>query len=88
MGTLNIRIKKFNRNEMEQIGHVIFRDRELIVEEDTSGTDVVLRYKIGDGTTPYSSLKYISSMYALFPVIKLYDKDYHNCLVLTFSDKE
>ena len=33
-------------------------------------------YKVGDGKTPYSQLKYISTLYDLYPNFKLYSSDY------------
>jgi hypothetical protein len=66
----------------------IFRDRELIVESEGTGDNTVLRFKIGDGVKPYSALPYVSSMYALYPYVYLYNSDYTNGIKLMFGGED
>lgn len=84
MKSLSIVPKMFNRDDIRG-SSIIFRDRELVVESDGDGDNAVLRFKIGNGIEPYSSLPYVSSMYALYPFVYLYNKDYTNSIKLTFS---
>lgn len=78
----------YDRKYLRENGHKIFKDRELIIEKDVSGENVMLRFKIGDGIRPYSELQYISSMYALYPSICLCDSEYETCFKLCFDAKE
>lgn len=85
MNTVKVYPKEYTREYMKDHGNMIFRERELIVEKDMNGDNVVLRFKIGDGIRPYSQLQYISSLYALFPEVSLFNKDYSNGITLCFD---
>lgn len=87
MKSLSILPKTFNKEDIKGSA-IIFRDRELVVESDGDGDNTVLRFKIGDGIKPYNALPYVSSMYALYPFVYLYNKDYTNCIKLTFNGEE
>lgn len=78
MKELNVLAKVFDRNYLKEHAHIIFKDRELIIEKDSGigEQDTTYRFKIGDGITPYSNLSYISSIYNLFPNFTYYDNDY------------
>ena len=80
--------KMFNKDYLNENGHIIFRERELIIEKEQKGENTMLRFKIGDGVKPYNALQYISSMYALFPKICLCDTNYDNCLNIKFSEDD
>lgn len=84
--TLKIKPKKFTRAYLKENGHLIFRNRELIIEEEGEGDKLTLRFKVGDGTSPYSALQYVSSLYGLFPNVFLFDKEYNNGIELDFGD--
>ena len=80
MNTLSIIVKSFTRDFMKTHGFLVFKDRELIVESDKASDkdSSIYRFKIGDGVTPYENLNYVSSLYSIFPNIKLFDKNYNN----------
>ena len=81
--------KRFTRDYLKQNSHLVFRNRELIIEEDASKNPEegsVFRFKIGDGITPYKKLKYASTIYSLFPTVMLYDKEYETCIELKFQE--
>ena len=82
MKELNVLSKVFDKEYLKENGHIIFKNRELIVERDkgVDESDTTYRFKIGDGITPYNSLKYISSIYNLFPSFTYYDKDYETAI--------
>lgn len=87
MKGINIAPKKFSREYLRDHGNIIFKDRELVVEEE-AGTDTdntILRFKIGDGKTPYRQLKYASSLYSLYPKITFYDEEYTSYISLNFG---
>lgn len=82
--------KKFSKQYLKDHSNMIFKNRELIVEEE-KGTDkdsTILRFKIGDGVTPYHGLKYTSSLYALFPEIVFYDESYDNYIAVDFGGEK
>lgn len=79
--------KMYDRSYLKDHGDLIFRDRELVIEREMTGDNVVLRFKIGDGIRPYSALQYVSSMYALYPSVCLFDGKYENCIELSFEEK-
>ena len=90
MKGIDIAPKKFSKEYLRDHGTIIFRDRELVVEEE-AGTDkdnTILRFKIGDGKTPYYQLKYASSLYALYPYVCFWDKDYVFSVSLKFGGDE
>lgn len=72
---LTINVKTFTRDYMRN-NDTILKDRELLVETEGEGNELVARFKMGDGKTPYSQLKYIASLYDLFPNFKLFSADY------------
>lgn len=82
MKELNVLAKVFDKEYLRENNHIIFKNRELIVERDpgTDDSDTTYRFKIGDGVTPYRDLKYISSIYNLFPSFTYYDKDYETAI--------
>lgn len=85
MVSLTVIPKRFERSSIKN-SDIVFRDRELIVEYE--GNDVsnqVLRFKIGDGIHQYKDLSYVSSLYALYPHIMLYDSNYTHCIKMEFS---
>ncbi len=75
---VTIIMKSFSRDFLKEHGFMIFKNRELIVESDISAEKekTMYRFKIGDGVTSYEKLSYVSSLYSIFPNVKLYDKDY------------
>lgn len=79
----------FDKKYLSENSHLVFRYRELIVEIEKSDnpeqTDTY-RFKIGDGVTPYKDLKYVSTIYSLFPSFKLFDRDYKKCVEIKFGD--
>lgn len=79
--------KVYDRKYLKEHDHIIFKNRELVIERDGTGDNVMLRFKIGDGIRPYRDLQYISSMYALYPSVCLFDGDYENCFTLSFEEK-
>lgn len=84
---LNIIIKRQSREHMLNKGKsIILANRELLLEVEKLPDDEVLRYKIGDGYTPYSLLPYISSLYDCYPYIYLYNSTYTNGIKLTFNE--
>lgn len=89
MNNLNVLMKKFTKDYLKSNSDIVFKNRELIIEEDCDGVSEhsVFRFKIGDGITPYCDLKYISSLYTLFPNIILYDEDYNNSITLKFTEE-
>ena len=65
MKELNVLSKVFDKEYLRENNHIVFKNRELIVERDsgTDDSDTTYRFKIGDGVTTYRDLKYISSIY-------------------------
>ena len=88
MNQVKICPKEYTRDYMKDHGNMIFRDREIVVEKDQNGDNVVLRFKIGDGVRPYNQLQYVSSLYSLFPEVSFFNKDYSNGITLCFDTKE
>ena len=84
---MNIIPKAYTRDYLDENSNIVFRDRELIVEVDkgTSKDDTTFRFKIGDGIKSYSALPYISSLYALFPKVVLYNIDYSTELAISLD---
>lgn len=80
--------KMYDRQFLKENNNMVFKNRELIVEKETSGENVTLRFKIGDGHTPYQFLNYISSLYALYPEFCMCDTEYKSCAVISFEDKK
>lgn len=78
--------KSFTREYLKEHGSYVFRDRELVVEKEEAGEpdNPILRFKLGDGIRPYSELPYISSIYALFPRVHLYNNDYSKEITIEF----
>ena len=62
------------------------KERELITEQDGSGDTMIMRFKLGDGITPYSKLDYVHSLVNLFPEYHLYSKNYESSLTIKFSE--
>ena len=88
MKEFTIITKIYDKQYLKDHNNIVFKDRELIIEREVSGENVMLRFKIGDGIKQYNSLQYVSSLYALFPNICLCDKEYKSCFTLSFVDKE
>ena len=89
MKGIKIKPKCYTKQYLEEHGHIIPRNRELVLERD-SGVDSsqdVLRFKVGDGVTTYSKLKYVSSLYAIFPKIIFYDNNYENYVSLDLESE-
>lgn len=86
VSSVSLIVKQIKSDLLARHGDVIFADRELVVEVSGSGDDATYKFKIGDGKTPYSSLKYVSSIYALFPSFKLCNGDYSKVLNITFGE--
>lgn len=81
--------KSFTRDYMWSDGSsIILKDREILVESEGEGDTLTLRFKIGDGVTPYSKLPYVSSMYSLFPNVMFYNKSGTNAIDIRFKDCE
>lgn len=78
--------KVYSREYLKENGHLIFKKRELIIEREEIGENVMLRFKIGDGVRPYSMIQYVSSLYALYPEICMCDKEYNTCLNIKFDN--
>lgn len=73
----NITAKSYPKEDMKtKYSDIILKDRELLVETEGEGDELIVRFKVGDGKTPYSQLKYISTLYDLYPNFKLYSSDY------------
>ena len=71
----NITAKSYSKEDMKtKYIDMILKDRELLVETEGEGDELIVRFKVGDGKTPYPQLKYISTLYDLFPNFKLYSK--------------
>lgn len=87
MKELTIVPNMFDRKYLKDHSDKVFADRELVIEREVSGEQTMLRFKIGDGIHPYSTLQYISSLYALFPQVKLCDTEYNNSVTLLFDSK-
>lgn len=87
MKGIKISPKKFSKDYLKQHGDIIFKNRELVIEEDkgTDSSSTTQRFKIGDGFTPYSALKYASSVYAFYPEIIFYDDTYNNYVAVQFG---
>ena len=69
--------KSKTREEMTTTGaDLILKDRELLLETEGVDDKFTVRFKIGDGATPYKELPYISSIYKLFPNFTLYNNNY------------
>lgn len=79
--------KAYTKKYLEENSSIVFKDREFIVEVEkgTNSEDSTLRFKVGDGVRPYYSLPYVSSLYALFPNIKLCNVDYSKELSISFE---
>ena len=74
---VDITAKSYSKEDMKnQYNSLILKNRELLVETEGEGDELIVRFKIGDGKTPYSQLKYISTLYDLFPNFQLFSKDY------------
>ena len=68
MKEISIELKKYTKDYLSKNPDKVFQNRELIVEVDNSvPDDPVYRFKLGDGVSPYKELKYISSLYSLYP---------------------
>jgi len=87
MNGIGIQPKCYTKEYLSENGHLIFKNRELIIEKEigTDISDTTLRFKIGDGVTPYNLLKYCSSMYALFPKVIFYDENYTSYVSVDFA---
>lgn len=86
---LTIIPKSDTRQHMNEIGDSVFlADRELFVETEGEGSQQTLRFKIGDGMTPYPGLPYVSSLYSLFPNCILYSKDYKHGVKINWKGTE
>ena len=72
---LTINVKTFTKEYMRN-NDTVLKQRELLVETEGEGNELVARFKVGDGKTPYSQLKYIATLYDLFPNFKLFSADY------------
>ena len=60
----NITAKSYSKEDMKtKYIDMILKDRELLVETEGEGDELIVRFKVGDGKTPYSQLKYISTLY-------------------------
>lgn len=89
MNGVTVKPKCFTKQYMKDHDTMILKNRELIIEVDNSNPEnVALRYKIGDGITSYKNLKYVSSLYSLFPKVYIYDKDYLNFICIDLEDNE
>ena len=74
---INIIAKCHTRESMKsENSQMILKDRELLVETEGEGVEFTARFKMGDGKTPYNQLRYISSLYDLFPNFRLCTEDY------------
>ena len=78
--------KIFDKSYLKDNCNLIFKDRELITEKEVNGENVTLRFKLGDGHTPYKDLRYISSLYALYPNFYLCDSSYNGCINISFNE--
>jgi len=83
----NITAKSYPKEDMKtKYSDMILKDRELLVETEGEGDELIVRFKVGDGKTPYSQLKYISTLYDLYPNFKLYSSDYTLGLNITLKE--
>lgn len=81
--------KSYSREAMRnEKANLILYDRELLLEYEGEGNELTVRFKIGDGKTPYSQLKYIASMYDLYPNFKLCDNDYSKLINISLQPSE
>jgi hypothetical protein len=86
MKELRIFLKKYTKEYLSEHSDMVFHNRELIIESDESSVgDPVLRFKIGDGMTPYKQLKYVSSIYSLFPTFAICDASYNHEIILNLD---
>jgi hypothetical protein len=84
---VTITTKSYTREDMRsKYNDMILKNRELLVETEGEGDELVVRFKLGDGKTTYSQLKYISSLYDLFPNFKMYNNDYSLGINVNFKD--
>ena len=60
--------------------------REFITEQDGSGDTMIMRFKVGDGVTPYSKLDYVHSLVNLYPEYQLWSKDYESSITIKFKE--
>ena len=88
MKNIDVVAKQFDRKYLKENNHIVFKNRELIIERETSDdpeSGDMFRFKIGDGITPYRNLKYTSTIYALFPNVCLYDSNYETCVSISLG---
>jgi hypothetical protein len=79
----------FDKQYLVENSHIVFKYRELIIEierSDNPENSDTYRFKIGDGITPYKDLKYVSTIYSLFPSFKLFNKEYTKCVEIKFGE--
>ena len=72
----------------EAMKHVTINNNNVfeIEKSDNPEQTDTYRFKIGDGVTPYKDLKYVSTIYSLFPNFKLFDREYKKCVEIKFGD--
>lgn len=89
MKGIRIKPKCYTKQYIEEHGYIIPKSRELIIEREqgVEPSQDVIRFKVGDGITPYSKLKYVSSLYSIFPKIVFYDDNYENYVSLDLESE-
>jgi hypothetical protein len=86
MKEISIKLKKYTKDYLSKNSDKVFQNRELVVEVDNSvPDDPVYRFKLGDGVSPYKELKYISSLYSLYPSFCICNESYTNKINLSLD---
>lgn len=86
MKVISIKLKKYTKEYLLKNHDKVFQNRELVIEVDNSTVDdPVYRFKVGDGVSPYSELKYISTLYSLYPMFCICNESYTNKINLSLD---
>lgn len=85
----NIVVKSKTRKEMTTtLSNYVLKDKELLVETDGENETTVIRFKLGNGRTPYAQLPYVSNLYNICPNFILYSDDYSFGINIVLNEKK
>lgn len=84
---LTIIPKTIMKSDISNKEDFIPKVRELIAEQEGFGDTKILRFKLGDGVTPFSELPYVQSLYNLYPNFILYNANYTQSININFNNE-
>lgn len=85
---VNVIAKCKTKEEMNtSLADYVLKNRELLVETEGENDTLVVRFKMGDGISPYKQLSYVSNLYKLYPNFILYSNDYSYGVNILLKDE-